>query len=137
MSNTLWNAVRLFLSFFVFIWATFSSADLPTGIKSNLLIQLPKDINNLSEGYEYPTQSNVTVTLRLLAPNGCILASEAVTQNIISGSLTVVMGKVVGVGGSNEFNICFRDNRFKCQRKTDPSKFQQLIIKQYRLLSIV
>jgi hypothetical protein len=65
---------------------------LPSGLKANLMIKLPKNTGNLSEGYELAEQSNVAVTLRLLSPNACVLVSETQTRNIVKGSLNVVLG---------------------------------------------
>jgi hypothetical protein len=65
---------------------------LPSGLKANLVVKLPKNTGNLSEGYELAEQSNVAVTLRLLSPNACVLVSETQTRNIVKGSLNVVLG---------------------------------------------
>jgi hypothetical protein len=73
-------------------FANSAMESLPSGLKANLMIKLPKNTGNLSEGYELAEQSNVAVTLRLLSPNACVLVSETQTRNIVKGSLNVVLG---------------------------------------------
>jgi hypothetical protein len=73
-------------------FANSAMESLPSGLKANLMIKLPKNTSNLSEGYELAEQSNVAVTLRLLSPNACVLVSETQTRNIVKGSLNVVLG---------------------------------------------
>jgi len=90
---------------FIFIFSTTLNASVPTGLKTNLFIQIPKDLNDLTKGVESPSKDGVSVTLRLLSPNGCILATENMLRDIVSGHLTVFMGKLDQSGQNNALNF--------------------------------
>lgn len=92
--NLLFIKISKFVVFFNIIYSSFTFANIASGLKANLLIQVPKNSNHLMGDYEYLSRNNILVTLRILAPNGCILAEETQIKNIISGNLNLVMGQV-------------------------------------------
>lgn len=83
----------LFFIIILMVRSGYAQSLLPTGLKASLVAQVPLDIHNLSSGYEFISQTNVTIQMRLLSPNGCSLAIQSGTYNLERGSVTVMMGE--------------------------------------------